>query len=224
MKFFKIAILFVFLFVIVSCGQKKTIDPRYDDSLYQNIDPVFYKGKKDGNLYIKTMSFEKLKDKDTVKTLVYYYQQVPAIDIPSFSRLMHSGYYAKDKNHVYVWETTGTGEIVSILTSADPNTFTSIGYRWGKDTNAVYYESKILKGLNPAQLEPVCFEVLDSSLIHISFIKDNDQLYYRDLEVIVPDGLDLQKIYCKEDLLGNSFLAIDKSIYIVRNGTMVLFQ
>lgn len=214
-------ILFVALFA-VSCGSKTTVDPKFDDSLYEQLDKGFYKGKKDGKLYIKTGPLVDTVEKDKSIQLVYFYSQVPDIDVSTYARLQHSGYYAKDKNRVYIWEfVPNQGETAFVLQGADPATFQAIGYRWGKDTNTVFYENKPLKGLNPFEATPVCAEELDSSLIYIDFIRDNDQLFYKNQPIKVPETIDITKIYCKTDLLGNSFLAVGEQLYIIRNNTMV---
>ncbi len=222
MKLFS-SILIILILTLSACDQKKKIDPRLDDSLYERLDKGFYKGKKDGKLYIKTGPVKDTLAKEP--KMIYFYKEVPPVDIPSYTRLSHAGYFAKDKNHVYIWETTSKdGESITPLNGADPATFTTIAYRWGKDTNAVYYQSNRLQGLNPAELEPVCADVMDSSMIYIDFIRDNDQLFYRQQEIKLAEGLDITKIFCKFDLMGNSFLAYGENLYVVRNNTMVLYE
>ncbi len=215
-------ILLLSAFVLSSCGEKKKIDPRFDDSLYELVDKGFYRGKKDQKTYIKTMGVDNVSD--TSSKVQYFYKEVPAIDIPSFSRLMHAGYYARDKNQVYIWETSPAGETIQVLEGANASSFKVIGYKWGKDTNAVYYGPKKINGLNPALTIAICFEEMDSSMIYIDFIRDDDQLFYQDKEIKVPPGVDIQKIYCKLDLVGNSFLAVDENLYMVKDNTMILYE
>lgn len=209
----------------ISCGSKNHVDPKFDDSLYEKLEKGFYKGKKDGKLYIKTGPIIDTVKKDKSIRMVYFYSQVPDIDISTYVRLQQAGYYAKDKNHVYIWESIpNQGEHAFLLDGADPLTFQAIGYRWGKDTSRVFYENMPLKGLNPSETVPVCAEELDSSLSYIDFIRDNDQLFYKNQEIIVPETIDISLIYCKVDLLGNSFLAVGEQLYIIRNNTMVPYQ
>jgi hypothetical protein len=178
----------LFLVVIFSaCEQKKKIDPKFDDAQYERIDINFYKGKKDGKIYIRTGALEAAKDSGN--KIVYFYKQVMDIDLASFQKLSNGGYYAKDKNHVYTWDIGVNGEEINILTNADPASFTTVGYRWAKDTHAVYFENKTVKGLNPAELTPVCVDLQDSSLVYIEFIRDNDQLFYHE------NSLPVRKIF-----------------------------
>lgn len=212
---------------LLSCGVKNKIDPKFDDKLYELVDKGFYKGKKDGKLYIKTgpISDTSNSDKGQSISLVYFYSQVPDIDISSYTKLMHAGYYAVDKNHVYIWESIpNAGETAYILDGADPATFEAIGYRWGKDSKKVYYQNLALKGINPSEATPICAEEMDSSLIYIDFIRDNDQLFYKNQEIQLPSGMDVTKLYCKVDLMGNSFLALGEQLYVIRNNTLLPYQ
>ena len=211
------------LLLLAACGQpKKTIDPKFDDALYERVDVNFYQGKKDGQVYIRTGMLETIKDSGN--KIIYYYKQVPGIDVASFQKLPHGGYYARDKNHVYTWDVAITGENITILEGADQASFTAIGYRWGKDNHAVYYEDKIVTGLNPAELVIVCANQEDSTDIYIEFIRDQDQLFYHNMEVKVPAGIDIKTISCTEDLMGSPFLTVGDRMYIIRNGAMELYQ
>ncbi len=222
MKLFTILLVSTILFSLSSCEKKVKIDPKFDDSLYEKVDDKFYKGKTDGKFYIKTGVLE--KSKDSLNKLVYIYKQVPDIDPPSFNKLPYSGYYAKDKNHVYICNNGSSGEEITILDGANPNSFISIGFLWGKDTNAVYYENKIVKGLDPANLVVVCMQEEDSTNMYIEYIRDEDQLFYHETEIKVPQGIDIHKLSCREDLFGNPFLSFGDHLYIIRNDSMVLHQ
>ena len=47
------------------------------------------------------------------------------------------------------------GEHIFILEEADPETFETFGYRWGKDKNHVYESGVLLEGLDPKEFEVV---------------------------------------------------------------------
>jgi DKNYY family len=218
-----IALLYSTIFItFIGCGKKPKLDPKFDPSLYEQIDINFYKGKTDGKVYIRTGMLQPVKD--SADKVVYYFKEIPGLDLTTFERLNQGGYYAKDKNHVYTWDINASGEEILVLEGADPKSFQSIAYRWGKDSMAVYFENKRINGLTPSELSFVCFEEEDSAMIYIDYIRDKDQLFYKDTEVKVPSDVDIMKISCSEDLLGNPFLSHGDHLYIIRNGAMEIYQ
>lgn len=222
MKPFITIVYIVLCIAITSCDKKIKLDPKFDPSLYEQIDINFYKGKTDGKVYIRTGMLQPVKD--SADKVVYYFKEIPGLDLTTFERLNQGGYYAKDKNHVYTWDINANGEEILVLEGADPKSFQSIAYRWGKDSMAVYFENKRINGLKPAELSVVCFEQEDSAMMYIDYIRDTDQLFYKDMEVKVPADVDITKISCSEDLLGNPFLSFGEHLYVIRNGAMDIYQ
>lgn len=222
MKWFSFLILFsLFLF---SCDEKKKkIDPKYDPSQYERIDVNFYRGKTDGKIYIRTGELTMVKDSGN--KIVYYYKEVKELDLDTYKPCEQGGYYAMDKNHVYTWQLTTGGEDLTILEGADPKTFRSFAHHWGKDTNSVYFERTRLSNLNPASIQPVCTDWnADSTTLYIKYIRDDSHLYYQDIPVKMVPGIDITRLSCKDDLMGNSFLESQGKLYILRNGQMELYQ
>jgi len=208
---------------IISCGQKKKLNPKYDATLYERIDVNFYKGKTDGKIYIRTA--EMINVKDSGQKSVYYFKEVPNIDLASFKDCGQGHYYAKDKNNVYTWEITPQGEDLLVLEGVDPTTFTSFAHHWAKDTNAVYFERTKLPKLNPQQIKPVCYELgTDSITMYIKYIRDNENLYLMENEIKPAQGIDISLLSCKDDLFGNSFLEYKGELYILENGQMKLYR
>src|SRR5690349_17850509 len=112
--------LFIVLFTIalLSCDpSKKKLDPKFDDSLYELVMNGFYKGKKDGKTYIRTIGRD--NPNDTSQKMQFYYREVPNVDIGSFTRLGQGGYYAADFQTVYQWSTDGTGSTIIPIPEAD---------------------------------------------------------------------------------------------------------
>jgi len=190
----------------------------FDESLYEVVNTNFYKRKSDGVPFIRTSKLVAVKDSGN--KLIHYYKEVPGVDIASFKKLPFSGFYCTDKSNVYTWDAGPNGEEIEVLKGADPKTFESIAYMWGKDSLKVFYGKNVLPGLDPAQLAVVCGETNDSTSKYIEYIRDNDQLFYRDTQVKVPEGIDITQLTCKLDLMGNPFLAIGEQLYIIRNGKM----
>lgn len=212
-----------FMIAFISCGEKKkVIDPKFDDSLYERVDENFFKSKTTGKFYIHTSMLTTVKDSGN--RVVFYYKEVPTVDTSSFVRLDQGGFYAKDNKQVYTWDVTSNGEDITVLSGADPATFRVLGYEWAADTNKVYRRAQVMKGLDPSTLKIVCAESEDSSTIYIDYIRDNDQLFYKEQEVKIPEGIELQKLTCVEDLFGNPFVSYKDHLYVVRNGALVVHQ
>jgi hypothetical protein len=220
-----VAALFIFISLIAlgACTpQKKPLDPRFDDALYEQQNATFYKGKKDGKLYIKTPTLVPVKD--SANQLVFAYRQVPDLDLGSFVQLEFGGYYAKDKNRVYTWDIDSAGQRIDILPGADPGSFEPFGSRWAKDKQQVYHQNQVVKGLVPNQIVIICQNPEDSGEVYIDYIRDNDQLFFSGVEVIVPDGMDVSKLGCKEDMFGKPFIEYQEHLYVMRKGRLELYQ
>lgn len=211
------------LVVMAACTpKKKSLDPRFDDTLYEQQNATFYKGKNDGKLYIKTPTLVAVKD--SANKLVFAYRQVPDIDLGSFIQLEFGGYYAKDKKQVYTWDIDSAGQRIDVLPGADPLSFEPFGSRWGKDKQYVYHQNQVVKGLDPDQMVIICKNPDDSANIYIDYIRDNDQLFFSGEEVKVPDGMDLTKLSCKEDMFGKPFIEYQGHLYVMRKGKLEQYQ
>lgn len=218
-----ILLLIIHILFMVSCGQKNKLDAKYDPALYERIDVNFYRGKTDGKVYIRTA--ELITVKDSGQRSVYYFKEIPGIDLETFSNCGQGHYYAKDKAHVYTWEITKQGEDLQILEGADPSTFISFAHHWAKDTHSVYFERTRLTNLNPQEIQPVCFELgTDSVTMYIKYIRDNENLYLMENEVKPAPGVDIRLLSCKDDLFGNSFLEYQGQLYILQNGQMKRYE
>ena len=100
------------------------------------------------------------------------------IDINSFVWI-DSSEFSKDKNHVYYFFGNSDGGNRAIIEKADPKTFKSLcEYRWGIDTNAVFYENKRLDGLNLKYLQILYSP--DTSDHFVWYVKDNKIVYHLD--------------------------------------------
>jgi hypothetical protein len=221
MKFFPFIVILTALFF--SCEQKKKIDPKFDESLYERVDVNFYKGKKDGKIYIRTGALEMVKDSGN--KIVYYFKEIKDLDIASYQTCGQGTYYCKDKNHVYTWQLTAAGEDLLILDGAEPNSFRSFGHHWGKDTNAVYFERTRLANLDPNRIQPVCYEMgVDSTTLYIKFLRDDTHLYFQENEIKLAPGIDITTLSCKDDLFGNSFLSSGDKLYTIKDRKMEIYN
>lgn len=77
--------------------------------------------------------------------------------------------FEKDKRYVYYARATSDGVYRFIVDKADPNTFKSIGEKYGKDKSNIYYKSEIVKY---ADLKT--FQVLNNQ----DSAKDKRHVYY----------------------------------------------
>jgi hypothetical protein len=143
-----IYIFFLGSFIFSSCLHRSNeydesvIVPPADSADYTVAGKGFYKDK-GGNLFILT------EDANDFDTIFQYYEQLDSIDLESFEYLGEYEYYAKDKNHVYIFQPDACGMNVFILADADPETFAALNYRWARDKNYVYESGWVLDSLNP---------------------------------------------------------------------------
>lgn len=69
------------------------------------------------------------------------------IDLDSYEEFNETP-FSKDKKHVYYVRSTSDGGQRFLIKSAKPKTFTPIKSRWSKDERNVYWENKIIKGVD----------------------------------------------------------------------------
>jgi hypothetical protein len=97
-------------------------------------------------------------------------------DVASYVDL--SGFYAKDKFNVYRdWGTTD-GRHISVIAEADVATFTVIRYRLGRDKNHVFYQGKIVEGINVAALVLLCEKPSSAFSSSYALMKDDKSVFY----------------------------------------------
>lgn len=134
----------------------------------------FFRGS-DGLLYIQTRGLRNPPEEYGPE----FYRQVPDIDIPTFEPLCAQGWYARDRNRVYMDHTMSDGRHIFELKQADAATFTCIWYRWGKDKNQVYENGIILEGMNPRTMT-----IVDAtSSGSFNMVKDEDQVFFNHTEI-----------------------------------------
>jgi hypothetical protein len=151
---------------------------------YEKLEKGFYRDSI-GGLFIKTQSLLRPPEEYGPD----FYRPVPAIDIPTYERLCTQGWYAKDKDSVYVVHGTTDGLHIWTLKDADAATFECMNYRWGKDKNYVFQNGVILNGMNPKNAI-----VIDAdSNGFFNMLKDDDQLFYGSTEVF---DVDVNSFYC----------------------------
>lgn len=143
----------------------------------------FLKGS-DGLLYIKTQGLRKPPEEYGP----VFYQPVPDIDISTFEPLCTQGWYARDRNRVYIDHTMTDGRHIYVLKHADAATFTCLWYRWGKDKNYVFENGIILEGMNPRTMI-IVDAVADGSF---SIVKDEDQVFCGHNEIKDADAASFQ--------------------------------
>lgn len=162
---------FLFCFLTVCNGQTKTAQSKTkhcvysennskickcpaqfelkDSSQLTHIKDQFYKSKT-GHLYEKTIGMREIKNKLT--EVVYfngYFSQ--EIDPVTFTPL--DGWYAKDKNYVYIYRPVSGGMHLSKIDNADTKTFKLLPghYKYAKDKKFFYEEGEVIAGFSPSK-------------------------------------------------------------------------
>ena len=144
-----------------------------DTTRYESLSNGFYRGT-DGNIFIKTRSLIRPPEEYSEP----FFREVPVADYQSYTNI--SGYYAKDKIHVYWdWATTD-GRNISIIEEADAETFEVIHYRLGKDKDHVFYNGNIVEGVNVDVLVVLCDNPNSDFLSSYGLYKDDQYVYYDD--------------------------------------------
>lgn len=155
-----------------------------DTLKYEKLEKEFYRGP-NGGLFIKARSLDHPPEEYGHD----FYRPVPNIHIPTFELLCSQGWYAKDKDSVYIVHSMTDGEHIWVLEKADASTFECINYRWGKDINYVFENGIILTGMNPHTMK-----ILDAdSDGFFQLVKDEDQLFYGHKEIT---GIDISSFTC----------------------------
>lgn len=140
----KKTIVFFLVFLLCSCSSSRKWDVAHteeinnpnDTSEYKAVSNRFYRGK-DGKMYIKTQGLIQPPEEYGPD----FYRVVPVADVTSYVDL--SGYYAKDRFHVYRDRGTTDGRHIAVIEEADVKTFSVINYRLSRDKNHVFLTYKL---------------------------------------------------------------------------------
>ena len=168
-------------------GSNNLNEPQ-DSLSYKKLEKRFYRGS-DGKLYIKTQSLISPPEEYGPD----FYRAVPDIDVPSFELLCHEGWYAKDKDSVYIVHGMTDGKHIWVVDEADAKTFVCISYRWGKDNSHVFQNGTVLKGLNPNSLIIIDADSSEYGGGYFQMVKDDDQVFYDRTEIM---GLHVESFKC----------------------------
>jgi len=125
-------------------------------------------------------------------------ERVPNADSNSFEVIENSKLY-KDKNHVYGFK-LGMGAFPFPIENADPNSFQTLGYLFGKDKNNVYFN------INSLDVDKNSFEVLDEY-----YSKDNSKVYFQERLIKNADPKSFQLITDNPDYGNFSRFSKDKN-------------
>jgi hypothetical protein len=178
-----------------------------EDTLkYKKLEKGFYHGP-DGGLFIKTQSLISPPEEYGPD----FYRPVPSIHIPTFELLCSQGWYAKDKDSVYVIDGRSDGKHIGVLENADASSFECINYRWGKDNNNVFENGIILQGLNPHSM--IIVDADSSGFFQM--VKDEDQVFFGHREI---SGIDVNSFNCERKdstiIYQDKFWLYDKKYFL----------
>ncbi len=140
---------------------------------YEHVKQGIYQGS-DGRKYVRTQSLRNPPEEYGP----LFFRPIPNIDVPTFTKLCSQGWYAKDKDSVYIWHTMTDGTHVWVVEEADAQSFECIRYRWAKDKSYVFNNGTVLKGLNPDSLALLVIPKSEYGKGYFDIVKDNDQVYY----------------------------------------------
>jgi hypothetical protein len=114
---------------------------------YTQLEYPFYRGD-DGKLYIMTQNL--ISPPENYGPV--FYRQVPDIDVQTYQEFNASSDYKKDKNCIY-WKYGTTDGTFIQLVKADLETFQVIQFGLGKDKKHVFFQGKIVEGLDPKSVK-----------------------------------------------------------------------
>lgn len=103
-----------------------------------------------GHLYEKTISTREVKNK---LTDIIYFNGYFSQDVDPLTFTPLDGWYAKDKNYVYLYRPTSGGIRLSKIDNADSKTFKLLAghYKYAKDKKFFYEEGEVIAGFVPSQ-------------------------------------------------------------------------
>jgi hypothetical protein len=114
------------------------------------------------------------------------------IDVPTFTEL-DATQYSKDKNHVYYFDLDASGGTRFVVTGADAATFKRLyEYRWGVDTNHVFFKASMLEGLNVKKLQ--LLYPPDTSNQFLFYVKDDHNVFFQDEKIADADALSFKLV------------------------------
>lgn len=154
----------------------------------------------DAQIYYDSIVILKIGDSIIEKPLA------GVLDIATFTELEcdNGTLFSKDKNHVYYSIVSSGGSDRVIVNEANPNTFKPLSdYQYGMDDNHIFYQSKMIRGLDIKKHE--ILYSLDKTDPFIDYIKDDKIVFYNGDTVI---GADAKTFKLVE---GQKWLAEDKN-------------
>jgi hypothetical protein len=171
-----------------------------DDSLYKNATWQFFYNE-NGQLCEKKHVMAGPADSACNCELVGYYDSTISvktgdtirkkllrefIDVPTFTEL-DATQYSKDKNHIYYSDLNASGGTRFVVTGADAATFKRLyEYRWGIDTNHVFFKASMLEGLNVRKLQ--LLYPPDTTNQFLFYVKDDYSVFFQDKKITDADA------------------------------------
>jgi DKNYY family len=187
----------VLIFTLESCNNNINAE-KLTPATFQPNDSLRYKQLKDqfytdkfGKLF-EQKEFARRGRGDFYDTQIYYDSVVlflngdssiekplsEIIDLETFTKLDNGTAFSKDKNYVYYsyFNTSGSRRI--IVNGANPKTFKPLSdYQYGMDDKHIFYQSKMINGLNFNKYE--ILYSLDTTDHFIDYVKDDKVVFYK---------------------------------------------
>lgn len=196
-KFFSILVCTaILLFTFESCNNNKSSEKKYsttyqakDSSRYTHLKHIFYTDKfgklfeqkfytvagkgdlYDSQIYYDSVAIFKIGEETLEKPLS------EVIDLQTFTEFDKSTMFSKDKNNVYYSYTSTSGAYRVIVNEANAKTFKPLSdYQYGIDDKHIFYQSKIIKGLD-FKKHKILYS-LDTTDFFIDYVKDDKVVFY----------------------------------------------
>lgn len=125
----------------------------------------------DSQIYYDSIAIFKIGDSTIEKPLS------EVIDIKTFTEFDKGTLFSKDKINVYYSYSSSSGSYRVVVNGANPNTFKPLSdYNYGADDKHIFYQSKMINGLNFKKHE--ILYSLDTTDFFIDYIKDDKVVFY----------------------------------------------
>ena len=145
---------------------------KHGNIVEKKIDAFIGEGNVETNrVYYDSIVFIRQKDSIMERTLS------EIIDIDTYTEFDQVSCFSKDKNNVYFSYVNSGGSYRFIVNKADPKTFRALSdYKYGMDDKHLFYQSKMIEGLNFSKHE--ILYTLDTTDFFIEYIKDDKLVFY----------------------------------------------